>query len=353
MNAAAGTPQASQADLAPLPTDTVIEADHVEAEPSIADHAKQFGPQATKAPAQAQAATPEELKPIRPVDRQNRDQGKFAEGTRRIKAKDAVERINQLTGRAKTAEEENTRLKGELDTAKRELATARQIGTQAQVTRAEAKVERAEARVEKQATGFAEPEPQEDDPKFGGDYGKYLRAAAGWEGRKAYWEAQQAERSAADERRVQESHQQTLKSWSGRVSAAKEKHPDFERVAFGPTRIPAGSAVDAFIMEDDSGAEVLYHLQTHPEELDSLLGMPVLGQLKTLALLSQRLLSPQDAQAGSTGSVVAPTPTVVLPPKPPNPVRTEAQRASDSPPPTDGSLSIAEHAKQFGPAARR
>lgn len=340
-------------DLTPLPTDTVIDAEPSTLEPtgSIADHAKQYGPQAKKPeaePPEKEAKPPAEpLAPIRPVDRQNREEGKFTAGTKRLKAKDAVDRINQLTGRAKTAEEKLAVTAAELA----HLRAAR--APQAEIRHAEHRVERAEARTAA-AAGFPEPEPQENDAKFTGDYGTYLRAAAAWDGRKAYWEAQQAERQAQAQRHVEEAQQQTLRSWSGRVSAAKAKYQDFEAVAFGPTRIPAGSTPDAWIMEHKAGADVLYFLQSHPQELDSLLGMPVLEQVEYLTLLSQRLLSPQDAQAGSTGSAAAPAQAIVLPPKPPNPVRTSgAQRASDSPPPTDGSLSIAEHAKQFGTMLRR
>jgi hypothetical protein len=313
---------------------------------SVADHAKQFGPQADKSEPEAAGQA---LKPIRPVDQQRRDQGKFAEGKQRLKAKDAVERINQLTGRAKTAEEK-------LAAAEAELATLRtQRAAPATIAKAEQRVERAEAKVEGASAGkastFSEAEPDEADPKFGGDYGKYLRALAGWEGRKAYHDEKHADAQRAEEAKRVESERQVARQWSERVAAAKTKYADFESVAFGPTLIAPDSLVDRWIMEHKSGADVLYYLQSHRQELESLLAKPVLEQVEDLALLSQRLLSPQRQQAGTTGSAAAPQ-SIVLPPRPPNPVRTEAPRASDGPPPLDGSLSIAEHAKHFGKARR-
>lgn len=315
--------------------------------PSISDHAAKFGPGAKQDPEPETKA--DDLKPIRPVDQQKREQGKFAEGKRPMKASEAVKRINELTGRAKTAEERATSAEGRLQAAERELATLKaQGGTKAEIKQAEQKVERAEAKVESIPSTFKEPEPVEDDPKFAGDYGKYIRALAAWEGRKAYHDEKAAERAEQQKAQREASEREVVKTWAGRVEATKAKYQDFEQVALGPTRIPMGSAIDAFIMEDEHGPDVLYHLNKHPEELDTLLAMSSLGQIKGLALLSQRLVSTPPGTTGATGSV-AERKVVVLPPRPPNPVRTEAQRTKDDPPPTDGSLSIAEHRKHFGP----
>lgn len=332
-------------------TESDIEQD-APASTSVMEHAKQFGPGAERREPEPE---PDPLKPIRPVDQQKRDQGKFAEGRRPMKAKDAVERINQLTARAKTAEEGWGADKQRLQAAEGELARLRAGGgTQAQIVKAEAKVEQAERRVDAPSTGkgavaFSEPEPTEDDPKFAGDYGKYLRAAAAWEGRKAWHDAEQGKAQQAEQARVQEANQKTLNSWGERVVASKQLHADFDHL-LRTSRVPwqQGDAIDAFIMEDDAGSEVLYHLLTHPDEAGSLVSMPVLKQVKHLSLLSQRLLPPPNpSDTAGTTRAAAGRHTIVLPPKPPTLVRTEAQRASDSPPPTDGTLSVMGHAKHF------
>lgn len=303
---------------------------------SIADHAAQFGPQAVHEDDPAEDAPAEPLTPIRPVDQQKRDQGKFAEGRRPLKAKDAVERINQLTGRAKTAEEK-------LAAAEVELSRLRtQHAPPAAIAKAEAKVEQAQPAAERttKAGGFAEPEPSEDDPKFEGDYGKYLRAAAAWEGRKAYHEARAAEQAQA-------ARAQQTKTMDQRLTAAQAKYPDFDAAASRVfARIPPQSALEAWIFAHKHGDDVLYYFDQHQQDLDAILRMPTpLEQFEAVTLLSQRIASPQRSEAGTTGSA-SPRNVIVLPPRPPNPVRTEAQRASEDPP-TDGSLSIAEHAKHF------
>lgn len=335
----------------PLPADTIIEQDapEPEAPTSILDHAKQFGPNAEKADPVEEPVDP--LKPIRPVDQQKRDQGKFAEGRKPMKAKDAVERINQLTGRAKTAEERASAAESRLQSAEGELQRLRsQHAPAAQIAKAEEKVERAEAKIDAPSD---DPYPSEDDPKYGGDYGKVLEDRARWAARDEYRKREMAQREQTERQRQQQEHHERLGSFTKRIDAAKGRYQDFEQVAFQQA-VPwdDGSAIDAWIMEDDAGPDVLYYLQSHRQERDALLGMPVLAQVKYLALLSQRFsASPTAGQAGTTGSAAS-RQSIVLPPRPPNPVRTEAQTNGNNPPPTDGSLSIAEHRKQFAPKRR-
>ncbi|MDQ3171199.1 MAG: hypothetical protein M3Q55_13765 [Acidobacteriota bacterium] len=265
--------------------------------------------------------------------KREKETGKFTEG----KAKGVVKRIDVLTGKLQAAE-------GALSRANAELAELKARGaTRTETARAEQKVERAEAKVE--ASSFADPEPTEDDPKFGGDYGKYLRDVASWEGRKAYHDERQAERASADRSRREQADREVVKTWADRVKAAQTQYDDYDAVAFGPTRIPSGSTIDAFVMEDEDGPSVLYHLNQHPEEVDSLLQMSPLQQLKRLAKVAEEL-SPTLDPTETTGSV-AERRIIVMPPKPPNPVRTEAQRAHDGPP-SDRELSLSEHEKYFG-----
>lgn len=338
-------------DVQAVEVTDIVPDDAQESTLSIADHARQFGPQA-EPPAKADSQPkPDELKPIRPVDQQNRDQGQFAEGKKRMKASDAVKTINKLTARAKTAEEERDATRSRLAVAERELADLKARGASpSQIQRAEEKVERAEERVSAPASTFREPEPKEDDPKYADDYARFLRDVAAWEGRKAYHDARtEGERQAARQQQDAAEHEIT-KAWAGRIETARGKHADFDAVAFGATRIPADSAIDRFVMEDEAGPEVLYYLNQHPDEVDSLLRMTPTQQMRRLVAKATEL-SPPPAPAGSTGSAVGRKPVDALP-TPPNPVRTEAQRPGSTPPPTDGSLSIAEHQKHFGRARR-
>jgi hypothetical protein len=322
-----------------------------EPELSVTDHAQAYSPtRADETPAEA-----EERRHHSAEQRREKETGKFAEGKMRHRAQsqkatpEDAPRIQQLTGRAKAAEERAQAAESEL------LRLRSQQAPPAQIARAEAKVEQTQA-ASQQASGFRDPEPQEDDPAFANDYAKYLRAVAKWEGRKAQFEWREQEAHVRQQARQIDAQQRELSAWGGRMTAAAQKYPDFhERAMLAPVPwldpqgnpLPHGVAIDAFIREDDNGGDVLYYLQTHPDERDALVRMPLFRQVKQLALLAQRFeASPQSSQAGTTGSVAGPR-LVVAPPKPPNPVRTEAQRTGTAGPPTDGTLSVMSHAKAF------
>jgi len=185
-----------------------------------------------------------------------------------------------------------------------------------------------------------DPEPQEKD--FGGDPMKYLSA-------RFQWEARGVNRYERAEAAQQHQVLQESIAWGERVEKALTKYTDFAQVAFQPAPWRTGSAIDRFIMEDDNGADVLYHLASNPEERDAVLRLPPIQQLKRLTLISQRYdtASPSAAQPGTTGSGARAN-IRIMPARPVNPVRTGAQSASGGPPPTDGSLSVAEHRKSFG-----
>lgn len=350
---------------APLPEPTdpppVPETPDPPAELTIAEHAKQFSPDAAKDDDAPEGETAEERTQRHHSVQQKRERetGKFEPGKVRHRAQSQqagardVPRIQQLTGRAKTAEERLAAAEAEIARLKSAPLAPPQTFKKGDV------VTFHDPRLSQPGNGEAhrepatpqDPEPTEADQKYGGDYGKYLVDHARWAARDEHrkWETQQEQK--AQQARQHEAQRKTLETFGQRIAVAKQKYPDFEAVAFGPTTIPAGSPVDAWIMEDDAGAEILYHLHAHPEELDSLLRMSVLQQVKHLSLLSQRLLPDTPAQAGLTGSAAG-TQTIVLPPRPPNPVRTEAHARVEGPP-TDRPLSIAEHDRYYGPKARR
>ena len=257
------------------------------------------------------------------------------------------------------------RLKADLKAAQEELARLRHQGAPAaQVQTARAEVQRAEQPVQpappaaapaRAAVAYSpasdpnDPQPQQDDPKYANgqaSWADYIRDDARWAAREAI-----RQHEATQQR--QRAEQGQVQAWKTRVDTAKAKYPDYERVAFvGDPGWPMGSVFDQFVREDDAGAEMLYHLQSHPEERDNLLRLPsVLAQAKALSLLSQRLLSTSTALPGTSGAGARRTRE--LPPTPPTPVRTEAQRPSGQRAVSDGSLSISEHARAFASNGRR
>lgn len=326
---------------------------------SLIDHAAQYGQRETEKPES--------------TDEQPRgERGKFAP-KRRAQSSNAtpqdVDAINTWTRELKTAEEGLTdieRKEGESDrvftlrrraeavkrAAEASKATARvreleaevetlrrQGAPKAQIAKAEAKAEQAEA--------TADPEPSPDDAKYDGDYTAFVKDHNKWAARDAIRQDRELSAKQQAEAKKRQDTEKSLGEFRTRVDAARAKYADFDAVALAPSRIPEGSAIDAFVMDDDAGPEVLYHLHKNPQELDELLHMGPLKQLKALSLLSQRLSSASGHGSGTTGAEPVARSAVKPPPKPPTPVRTEAQRPADSPPPSDGSLSVRAHYKAF------
>lgn len=305
------------------------------------------------------AITPEERtkleeKAAHHAESQRRDkEGKFTDGKVRHRAQsqqarpEDVPRIRELTGK-------NRELSTQLQAATAELARLRtQHAPPAQVAAAERKVEQAEQRAPVQAAD--DPEPKEDDAKYEDDYGKYLRDVTRWEARQALRADRAESEKAAQQAKRDEARTATIKTFAERIPATREKYGeafdetlqwDAPWLQADGTPFPGLEEIHDFVMEETQvGQDVLHYLRLNPPERDALMGMSPREQVKRLTLLGQRFASPESAAAGATGA--APRQTVVqLPPKPPTPVRTGAQRVVGAAP-TDGSLSVLGHAKAF------
>lgn len=308
---------------------------------SLTEHEAQFGPNAVR----DQPEPPEPTEPTEPTDptepepepdaaaRARDASGKFAKTRQRAKSQQAspadVPRIAELTRRLRETEAELARVK----TSSAPPAAAQPAQPPAAPAPAG---EKSAASPDLPWEAWAsKPEPVLNDYK---DYGEWIKDWNRWDRAQEQKVTSARNAAKAEEKRV-------LDGWSGQVTKAREKYDDFDAVALqAPTRIPQGSLIDAWILEDDSGADVLYHLQTHPDELDGLLALPVLKQAKALSLLSQRLLEPPVATEARA------TPVERLP-RPPSSVRTGPTRAAETVPGDEASL--ADHEKHFGPKSRR
>lgn len=184
-----------------------------------------------------------------------------------------------------------------------------------------------------------DPKPKADD--FA-DWEEYSDARAAWVARQQLREAYAQAIEAHRQREVTTETARLAAQWKVSTAAAEAKYPDFKEVAYGPTQIPQGSIIDAWILEHRSGADVLYHLQKNPADLQRLVGLPMLDQVEELSLLSQRL-SPARSPDGTTGASAAPV-SVQSVPRPPTPVRTGPMRTGDELPGDDDSLEAHEQA---------
>lgn len=322
----------------------------IDAPQSIAEHAAQYDPKRDKsndpapeeplAPLAADATPEQKAAHHSEQQRREKDTGKFRDGkVRHRAAKDKATaadapRIQELTRQI-------NELKGQLAQPRQQPAPPIAAPQQAQPQQAAPVPQAAPSGQRWIGDPRNDPEPQEED--FGGDPMKYLSA-------RFQWEARGVNRFERHETAQRQQQLQRSIAWGERVEKAMTKHEDYAQVAFRPVPWASGSKIDRFIDEDDNGAEILYHLQSNLTERDAVLRLPEHQQSKMLSLLSQRYdtASPPAAAAGVTGSV--PRSNIRhLVPRPPNPVRTEAQRAEKTAAPLDGTLGIRAHAKQFAP----
>jgi hypothetical protein len=304
---------------------------------SLADHENRFGPnrqQQAQAepetkPAETPQAEPDEPESGTPETAERDEHGRFLKKRHRAASQEAtpadVPRIQSLTARLRAAEAERDALKTRL-------------------------VASAPAGTVPSSAPPSPPAPKPTSDQFQ-DYGEYIEALTDWKTDQKL-AAAETKRAETERQRAAQAEQQRLQSsWSERVTAAKTKYPDFEDVALlTDTAIPQGSLIDGWILEHKAGADVLYHLQKHPDELQDLLSRPLFEQAESLALLSQRFNGHSSrTPAAATGSAAAHSSTPA--PRPPNPVRTGPIRASDEPPGDDASL--ADHEKYYVPRRRR
>lgn len=143
------------------------------------------------------------------------------------------------------------------------------------------------------AAPATDPEPNPDDlttyPDGAYDR-KYFKDQAAWEARQVLRAEREAADTVARQQRTEARQREQSKAWADRVQAAQAKYQDFDAKAFGPTEIVAGSPIDVWVMESEQGAELLYHLQSHPDEIRRIAALPAVHQVRELARLEDKLV---------------------------------------------------------------
>src|SRR5881394_426600 len=324
---------AESVPTAPLPATDTTPEDNL----SLSDHEARYGESRQETQAEAETRPVETPEPATADaaeatdDAGPRDEkGRFLPKKRHraesaIAGPEDVPRIQQLTARLRAAEAERDALKAQTASVPRD--TAAQAPAQP-----------------------AAPTPKPTPDQFT-DYGEFIEALTDWKTDQKLTAAEQRRAQAAQQAQAEQEARRIETSFNERKAAARQKYPDFDAVAINaPTRIPIGSLIDAWVMEHPTGADVLYHLQKHPDDLDALLAQPVLEQAESLALLAQRFNGHGRTAAAATGSAPASSSSPV--PKPPNPVRTGPLRSGDEPP-DEEAASLADHEKWYASRARR
>lgn len=115
-------------------------------------------------------------------------------------------------------------------------------------------------------------------------------------------QAYQTAKEHADKRQseIVEFNKKVEERWKGMVTKAEEKYSDFKTIALSDElakQIPPNSPVDEWALQSDVGAEMLYHLGKHPEELQRILALGRPAQHRELAKLEDKLSEPEEKPA--------------------------------------------------------
>ena len=189
-------------------------------------------------------------------------------------------------------------------------ATAKQ-GNNAE-TRIKQLVARTHA-LEAELTRYRQQSPpgpsSQDAPKTPPEYpdiGKYesiedlRKAEREWFGQEAERIANEAVRKdresrqqAEETQRADEYRNMLAKVWNERVAQARGRNADFDKAVFeqdGAIReIPLNPTMDEYLVDSEVGADMLYHLETHPELAQTIAALNGPGSAREMAKLEMEI----------------------------------------------------------------
>jgi hypothetical protein len=160
-----------------------------------------------------------------------------------------------------------------------------------------AKVEEKTAPSETREAAKAEQTEKKPELKDFADVGEYVEALTAFNTKAAIKEYESKRATADAEAAAKKANEAIQTEYLGKVAKAKERHEDFEAVAFAPDLpIKAGSVVDAWILDSENGMELLYHLGKNPAELDRINALKTpFAQARELTKLEVSLLEKKSA----------------------------------------------------------
>ena len=309
--------------------------------PSIADHAAQFDPAQKPEEQSLTSETPREPStpaPTRETDAERQTREPKPRAAKQVASREDVPRIQELTRKLREAERERDEWK------------SRHV---------------APAQPEKAAPSAAVPpvadkEPQVED--FANDADPlraYTKAIAQYTLRQEIQQAQEAVRThqQAESRRAAIAESEKIRTaLSEKVTSYETQHPGFLDRLEQVEDIKMPDNLGHVIATLDNPPHLMDYFATHVDDYVAAIGFAASLDLseQSVALLRRYLNRYSRAiDAPQNGATGAPTPAPLrsLAPKPLTPVGTGPLSTGDDP--TGEAGSIAEHAKHFGPKARR
>jgi len=194
-----------------------------------------------------------------------------------------------------------------------------------------------EAKPEVKTEGKAKPNSNDVDeqgkPRFK-SWAEYEDARDQWNREELLRLVEEKQTATHKSQQVQEAEQVIAKEWNSRINKARERYEDFDAVALNTSLpIKQGSVPDAFILDSEYGADVLYYLGEHQDELTRILTLNPIAQGRELFKIEQKFVAPP--APAKKDPAPAPRPPAPLPPPP------REIGARNSAPPDDAEAALA------------
>jgi hypothetical protein len=183
-----------------------------------------------------------------------------------------------------------------------------------------AQVEEPTPKAEKVRTKPTQEDKKEDgSPKYK-SWEEFNEDLIDWHAEKKFLEYRKNEEKTREESRIAAAEKVILDSWNGRVTKASEKYPDFAEVALdkdnGPgSIIGPGSVVDAWILDSEFGADILYHFGKNRKDLERYAQLSPLAAARELTKLEAKL-SGEPAKTPPAKEIEEPEPKTTKTPPP-------------------------------------
>ena len=144
------------------------------------------------------------------------------------------------------------------------------------------------------ASTIVKPDPEKFT--YGTADPDYLEALTDFKVAKTLETERAATAETARRQQTEDQIAEVNRSWTERRTAAEAKYSDFGAVALAPFKpgfeIPSGSVIDAWILESEHGADVLYALMKNPAEIRRINSLKPHQQARELTLLEQKATAP-------------------------------------------------------------
>lgn len=225
---------------------------------------------------------------------------------------DEVEEHEEEPQESDPQDEHKAKVKNRFVKLREQRNQARELAAQeaAKRTEYEAKIRELEEKLSPKIDPAKDEKP---DPNKYTDLDTFTNDLEKWKERQV---KQQIEREAKE--KVEREQAETIaKSWQQRLTEVKKEFDDFDDVVTNST-VQVSDQVRQAILESDVGPRILYHLADNPDVAEKIGKMTVIGALREIGRLEERLQTKQTKPA--------PIKTVEVSKAPPpiNPIRGES-----------------------------